>query len=585
MNKIFLCHMRKRLFNPLLLIAFLMPCFSQAQVSSQELFFKGDTLQGYDLQAAYESALKYNSVHHLSPDELRMYRYDQQQQFVVQKYKITLFYEKGADVQRLLSGSCSNLDFGAGDFTGWTGAVGYDSTNTAPLSMFSNGAGIHTLGLNSIDSSCSFHTLVNASAGVDRFGGFPKLAPGGSGYSVQLGSFYQNKASGPTGFNACAFNASGTNSHSDGEILQQSFLVAASNALISYQYAVVLDSAAHRQADAPYFRAEVLDSNGKSIPCLTRFLSTDSLLKNGFSKSAVVDRFVPVYFLPWRKASFNLTPYVGTTVTLRFTAAGCAVGGHAGYAYVSASCSALKLRGSTGNCLSTTDTLYAPPGAAAYQWATVPAGGPGISGPSNMPSVAITQNGHYQVALSYYSGCSYVIDTTLNLSSHPAPSVQITTNTVPCSTCSNGSVSAIVSGGSPAYTYSWSTNPPQLTDTATGLPQGTYTVTVTDANGCAGSNTVVLNTPLGIVSQTKDLDWSLYPNPVSDMLMLEMNVNKPQHVLIAVSDVLGQLVYTSCADIPLTYRQAISFQGIPSGIYFVVLQSSNGRYCRKIIRQ
>ncbi|MCB0530751.1 MAG: T9SS type A sorting domain-containing protein [Lewinellaceae bacterium] len=46
----------------------------------------------------------------------------------------------------------------------------------------------------------------------------------------------------------------------------------------------------------------------------------------------------------------------------------------------------------------------------------------------------------------------------------------------------DGSASANPSGGTPGYTYLWSTN--ETTASITGLLPGSYTVTVTDANGC-----------------------------------------------------------------------------------------------------
>ena len=54
------------------------------------------------------------------------------------------------------------------------------------------------------------------------------------------------------------------------------------------------------------------------------------------------------------------------------------------------------------------------------------------------------------------------------------------------STCgeSNGTVSVIATGGTPGYTYLWDDPASQTTPTATGLPSGTYTVVVTDINGC-----------------------------------------------------------------------------------------------------
>lgn len=48
----------------------------------------------------------------------------------------------------------------------------------------------------------------------------------------------------------------------------------------------------------------------------------------------------------------------------------------------------------------------------------------------------------------------------------------------------NGSATANPAGGVPPYAYEWNTNPTQNTATAVGLAAGTYTVTVTDAQGC-----------------------------------------------------------------------------------------------------
>ena len=64
---------------------------------------------------------------------------------------------------------------------------------------------------------------------------------------------------------------------------------------------------------------------------------------------------------------------------------------------------------------------------------------------------------------------------------------------VSCDYASDGIVDANASGGLPGYTYSWNTNPAQNASLATGLSAGTYTVTVTDVNGCTSTNTIVLN--------------------------------------------------------------------------------------------
>ncbi|MBI1287931.1 MAG: HYR domain-containing protein, partial [Flavobacteriales bacterium] len=55
----------------------------------------------------------------------------------------------------------------------------------------------------------------------------------------------------------------------------------------------------------------------------------------------------------------------------------------------------------------------------------------------------------------------------------------------------DGSATANPSGGTPPYTYDWSDG--QTTQTASDLCPGTYTVTVTDANGCSETVTITVN--------------------------------------------------------------------------------------------
>lgn len=63
-----------------------------------------------------------------------------------------------------------------------------------------------------------------------------------------------------------------------------------------------------------------------------------------------------------------------------------------------------------------------------------------------------------------------------------------------CSNSTNGIASVIVSGGTSGYTYLW-TPSGQTTSNATGLSPNTYTVTVTDANGCTATASVTVTSP------------------------------------------------------------------------------------------
>lgn len=69
-----------------------------------------------------------------------------------------------------------------------------------------------------------------------------------------------------------------------------------------------------------------------------------------------------------------------------------------------------------------------------------------------------------------------------------------------CYGLQNGTATVAVSGGLAPYTYSWSTTPPQTTQTATSLGVGTYYVTVTDALTNTFVSTVEITQPAQLTS-------------------------------------------------------------------------------------
>ena len=62
---------------------------------------------------------------------------------------------------------------------------------------------------------------------------------------------------------------------------------------------------------------------------------------------------------------------------------------------------------------------------------------------------------------------------------------------IKCTNASGGSISAVVSGGVPPYSYIWSTD--DTTSMISGLGEGSYSVTVTDRHGCQVDSAVVFN--------------------------------------------------------------------------------------------
>lgn len=114
-----------------------------------------------------------------------------------------------------------------------------------------------------------------------------------------------------------------------------------------------------------------------------------------------------------------------------------------------------------------------------YDW------GNGVSGA--YPSQCFLPPGNYIFVVTDAQGCTD--DTTFTILAQSNFSFNISTTPA---NCRNGTATASVTGGTPPYSFLWSTIPPQTDSIATGLHPGTYTFTVADDSGCASSGSVLI---------------------------------------------------------------------------------------------
>ena len=108
------------------------------------------------------------------------------------------------------------------------------------------------------------------------------------------------------------------------------------------------------------------------------------------------------------------------------------------------------------------------------------------------PSLNNLPPGTYTLTVTDAAGCTATTSTTL--SQPPALSVTASANSgASCANSSDGSATATGSGGIPPLSYEWDNG--EMTATATGLSQGTHTVTVTDDGGCTATASVAIIAP------------------------------------------------------------------------------------------
>lgn len=99
--------------------------------------------------------------------------------------------------------------------------------------------------------------------------------------------------------------------------------------------------------------------------------------------------------------------------------------------------------------------------------------------------------GTYMLTVTDSIGCATVA--TLTLLDPPTMNLTSSSTDLNCNGDNSGSAMAMATGGVPGYTYLWSNG--QMSNQLMNAPAGSYTVSVTDDNGCELTNTVVLTEP------------------------------------------------------------------------------------------
>ena len=129
-------------------------------------------------------------------------------------------------------------------------------------------------------------------------------------------------------------------------------------------------------------------------------------------------------------------------------------------------------------------------GTAGYTYSWAPSGGTAATATGLAAGI-------YTVTVTDANACQTTASVTVG---EPAAlTATISKTDVSCNGGTNGSATVIAAGGTGAYTYSWAPSGGTAA-TATGLVAGTYTVTITDNNGCFITRTTTIGEPSAIVT-------------------------------------------------------------------------------------
>ena len=215
-----------------------------------------------------------------------------------------------------------------------------------------------------------------------------------------------------------------------------------------------------------------------------------------------------------------------------------------------------------GNCDATICSYGVSGGSAPYMYLWMSGAGAVTS-----PCFYGACTGTYTLCVTDANGCQTCSTVVV---SEPPPIV-VTENVfdASCSSCCDGAVSLIPSGGTSPYSYTWSTGG------FTSLCPGVYNYCVTDVNGCTTCDSIVVSFPLSSISLESDYTYAIFPNPNNGNFEIVNSSSIISDVEIKITDVNGKLILQKVAK---SINQKVELNtAIQNGVYFVYLRNmTNG---------
>lgn len=168
--------------------------------------------------------------------------------------------------------------------------------------------------------------------------------------------------------------------------------------------------------------------------------------------------------------------------------------------------------------------------------------------------------GTYAIVVKDANGCTYT--TSATVVNTPGPTALAVSTVDPACGNSNGTVNiGAVTGGTAAYTYSVNASAYTVTTSYSGLPAGTYTVIVKDANNCTFTTSATLVDILGPTAIAVTTDNS--------------NCGASNGAINLGSVTGGVPAYTYSVD-GSAFSGTTVYNGFPEGTYTVIVKDANG---------
>ncbi|MEZ4964687.1 MAG: HYR domain-containing protein [Saprospiraceae bacterium] len=194
--------------------------------------------------------------------------------------------------------------------------------------------------------------------------------------------------------------------------------------------------------------------------------------------------------------------------------------------------------------------------------------------------------GFYSATITDGSGCQQF--QSANINQPQALGINVNQVVDNGSSAGTGGIMVTVAGGTAPYTYFWTLNgqPFATTEDLGGLYAGQYSLVVTDAKGC--TTAIAPLTVQGLVGATEpgaDAGWSLYPNPATSEVFLDLSSLPSGALTVQVFDLSGRLLHQQALDSAGSEPLHVDLAGMPNGSLIFRVVQARGVSMKTLIHQ
>ncbi len=224
-------------------------------------------------------------------------------------------------------------------------------------------------------------------------------------------------------------------------------------------------------------------------------------------------------------------------------------------------------------------TVVASGGQAPYSYLWMPNG-------DTTATVNTLAPGSYSILVTDYLGCSTYAFVTIG-SLHNSPNV----NLGPDSNACVGSSVLLDAGAGTGYSYLWSDN--STGQTLNVSAAGTYSVLVTDGNGCQSFDAITVNfincannpSNQPVSAGPGNQAFGVYPNPARDRVDVTISRIRNTVVKITINDLLGNKVFSSVETADYNYSRSIDIRQYSAGVYMMKVEYGNETKAIRLIKE